>query len=434
MRRVVITGAGLVSPLGDTPAMVHDSLLAGRSGLKPVTRFATDNLPTRQAGEVAPFDETACFGDRNLRPLDRIGRLVVAAAQKALDASGLTAEQRAEGEVGLVLGTLFCGVHTIAEFDRRGLTRGPSYVSPLDFANTVINAAAGQTAIWHDLRGVNSTIAGGAEAGLQAIAYAAGLIQSGRAEVLLAGGADELCEEAFLGFCRTGRLSRDGDGAPVPFGARRGGFALAEGAALLVLEEAEAAAARGARILAEVEGWGESFDPTRGREAERSARAVARAVERALDLAHVAPRDIGFLSASANGSVTGDRAEAHGLAAAFGGVRSSESNGHGLGNLPVTAVKSMLGEALGASGAFQVISALETFATGRLPGIAGMAGMAGMAGIDEPEPGLPFALQSSPYQLDPDRPLRALINAFGFDGPCCSLVLAATGAARRSAV
>lgn len=437
MRRVVITGAGLVSPLGDTPAAVQEALLAGRSGRRPVTLFPTDGLPTRQAAEVAPFDEAACFGDRNLRPLDRLGRLVVAAAQKALDDAGWSAERRAGGEVGLVLGTLFCGVHTIAEFDRRGLTRGPSYVSPLDFANTVINAAAGQTAIWHDLRGVNSTLAGGAEAGLQALAYAAGLIQSGRAEVLLAGGADELCEEAFVGFCRTGRLSSDGDGAPVPFGARRAGFALGEGAALVVLEEAGAAAARGARILAEVEGWGESFDPTRGRQAERSARAVARAVEQALRMAGVGAAEIDFLSASANGSVAGDRAEAQGVAAALGliglrgasgaggAVGSGGNGGNGSGHLPATAVKSMLGEALGASGAFQVISALETLASGRLPGIAG---------LDEPEPGLPLAVQPGPRQLDRSRPLRALIDAFGFDGPCCSLVLAAPGAARRAAV
>ena len=406
MRRVVITGAGLVSPLGDRPAEVHQALLDNRSGLKAVTLFPTDGLPSRQAAEVAPFDEAACFGERNLRPLDRLGRLVVAAAQKALDAAGWTAESRAATDVGLVLGTLFCGVHTIAEFDRRGLTRGPAHVSPLDFANTVINAAAGQTAIWHDLRGVNSTIAGGAEAGLQAIAYAAGLIRTGRAEVLLAGGADELCEEAFVGFARTGRLCNGTP--PVPFGAGRAGFALGEGAALLVLEEAEAAAARGAQILAEVAGWGESFDPTRGREAERHARAVARAVEQALHHAQIQPADIAFLSASANGSAAGDRAEADAIAAVFGEHAAT---------LPTTAIKSMLGEALGASGAFQVIAALETLATGHLPGIAGLV---------TPEPGLPLAVAAHPRRLSPG-PRRARVDAVGFDGPCCALILAAPG-------
>ncbi len=154
-------------------------------------------------------------------------------------------------------------------------------------------------------------------------------------------------------------------------------------------------------------------------------------------MAGVGAAEIDFLSASANGSVAGDRAEAQGVAAALGliglrgasgaggAVGSGGNGGNGSGHLPATAVKSMLGEALGASGAFQVISALETLASGRLPGIAG---------LDEPEPGLPLAVQPGPRQLDRSRPLRALIDAFGFDGPCCSLVLAAPGAARRAAV
>jgi 3-oxoacyl-[acyl-carrier-protein] synthase II len=407
-RRVVITGAGLVSPLGDTPQALAAALLAGESGLRPITLFETAGLPCRQAGEVAPFDEDACFGDRNLRPLDRIGKLVIAAAQKALDDSGWTAELRAEREVGLVLGTMFCGVHTIAEFDRRGLTRGPSYVSPLDFANTVINAAAGQTGIWHDLRGVNSTIAGGSASGLQAIAYAAGLIRDGRAEALLAGGAEELCEEAFVGFCRTGRLCGAAGATgepevPVPFAAGRNGFALAEGAALVVLEEAEAAAARGARLLAEVAGAGEAFDPTRGRNPESAARAVERALRAALAEACLAPGEIGFLSASANGSPAGDRAEAEGVARVWGDAAAA---------LPVTAVKALLGEALGASGAFQVIAALAALAGGELPGVAGLTA---------PDPGLPLRPRAG------NRPIAAracAVDAVGFDGPCCALVLA----------
>src|SRR6202035_1266232 len=272
-RRVVITGAGLLSPLGDSPEALHAALLAGRSALGPITLFPTTGLRCTQPAELPASDAQALLGDRNFRPLDRISRLVATASAKARAASGWRPEMLRQTEVGLVLGTMFCGVHTIAEFDRRNLTRGPSYASPLDFANTVINAAAGQTAIWHDLRGVNSTIAGGAASGVQALAYA----------------VDERCFEPFYGFYRAGRLcgsAADGEASgaevPVPFDARRNGFALAEGAALLILEEAESAARRGATVLGEIHGHGGAFDPSRGEDGGRAARAVARAIGAAL--------------------------------------------------------------------------------------------------------------------------------------------------------
>jgi len=353
-RRVVLTGAGVVSPLGDTGAALHAALLAGRSALSPVTLFPTDGLPAFLVGELAGFDAQASLGEGNLRPLDRISRMVVVAAERALTASGFSRPLRADREVGLVLGTMLSGVRTIAEFDRRGLTRGPSYVSPLDFANTVINAAAGQTAIWHDLRGVNSTIAGSAASGLQAIASAVDLIRSGRADALLAGGADELCYETLLGFARTGRLCGAGV-RPLPFDPRRSGFALAEGAALVMLEEAESAAARGAVVLAEVRGHGTAFDRSRGADPARAARAVTRALVAALDDAGLQPEAIDALSAAANGSVLGDAAEAAGIAAVFPGRPGRPPK-----DLPISAVKGLLGEALGAGGALQVIDLLET--------------------------------------------------------------------------
>jgi 3-oxoacyl-[acyl-carrier-protein] synthase II len=349
-RRVVITGAGVLSPLGDTGAELHAALRAGRSALGPVTSFPTDGLPAFPVGELAGFDAQACLGEGNLRPLDRISRMVVVAADRALRASGFSRELRAEREVGLVLGTMLSGVRTIAEFDRRGLTRGPSYVSPFDFANSVINAAAGQTAIWHDLRGANLTMAGSAASGLQAIGSAADLIRSGRADALLAGGADELCYETLLGFARTGRLCGEGE-RPLPFDPRRSGFALAEGVALVMLEAAETAAARGATVLAEIRGHGTAFDSARGADPARAARAVARALTAALADAGVTPEEVDVLSAAANGSREGDAAEAAGIAAAFFGREIS-----------TVAVKALLGEALGASGALQVSDMLAAMA------------------------------------------------------------------------
>lgn len=404
-RRVVVTGAGVLSPVADSSAGLHAALSEGRSGLKTVELFVADGVGPRQAGEVRPFEPKEYLGERNLRPVDRTSRLLLVAATRALEASGWSAEARAGREVGLVVGTTFCSVKTIAEFDRRGLQLGPSHASPMDFANSVINAAAGQTAIWHGLSGVNSTISQGEASGLGAIAYAADLIRLGRADAILAGGVEELCFESFVGLARAGRLcgGNGNEEHPVPFDVRRNGFAPAEGAALLMLEDADSAAARGATVLAEIAGHGAAFDVSRTE--EDAAGAVARAVRLALADAGLSPAEIDCLSASANGSLTGDRAEARGLAAAFG-ERAAV--------LPVSAIKSMLGEALGASGGFQAAALLGTFTDGVLPGILG---------LEETEAGFPLKGVSPNNQHIEAR--RALLSAVGADGHCCALVLTA---------
>ncbi len=405
-RRVVITGAGVVSSLGDSPAALHAALCAGRSGLSPVELFSTEGLGCPLGGEIKSFDAQKYLGKRNLRPLDRTSRLVTSAAQLALDDSGFTTEMRKREEVGLVLGTMFCSVHTIAEFDRRALEAGPSYASPMDFSNTVINAAAGQTAIVHNLRGINSTVATGSTSGLQALAYAADLISRGRARALLAGGAEEMCFESFYGFERAGLLcssAQSSDHFPIPFDARRNGLVLGEGAALLMLEEMESARERGAHVLAEIKGYGSAYDFSRGQEEARSVTTIARAIRVALNGAELIADEIDCLSASANGSVRGDQQEAAGIAEALGGQAE---------NLPVTAIKSMLGETLGASGALQVVSLLETMRDGCLPGIHR---------LEKIPDGFPLRrIKSESQQVDVR---HALVNSIGLEGACCSLVL-----------
>jgi 3-oxoacyl-[acyl-carrier-protein] synthase II len=405
-RTVVVTGAGILSPVADSPAELHAALCAGRSGLKPIELFPTDGLGNRHAGEIRPFEPRDYLGERNLRPIDRTSRLLISAAQAALDDSGWTPGLRAAREVGLVLGTTFCSLRTIAEFDRRNLQLGPSYASPLDFANSVINAAAGQAAIWHDLRGVNSTLSAGEASGLLAIAHGTTHIRGGRGTALLAGGAEELCFESFLGHLRADRLcGANGDGSPVPFDARRNGFALAEGAALVMLEEAGEAAARGARALAEVLGHGSAFDPEESETG--AARALARAIRIALDDAGLGPGDVDAVSASANGGMRGDRAEAAGIAAALGDRAAA---------LPVTAVKSMLGEALGASGGFQAIALLGTLRDGALPGILG---------LERTEDGFPLSGATATTREIPIR--KALLTALSSDGHACAVLLGAPG-------
>jgi 3-oxoacyl-[acyl-carrier-protein] synthase II len=315
-------------------------------------------------------------------------------------------EMRNALEVGLVLGTMFCSVHTISEFDRRALEAGPAYASPMDFSNTVINAAAGQTAIVHNLRGVNTTISTGVTSGLEAISYASDLIRSGRVRALLAGGAEELCFESFFGFDRAGLLCQSDSSAgdfPIPFDTRRNGSALGEGAALLMLEDASLARERGARVLGEVTGHGSSYDCSRGRDDEDSVEAIASAIRHALSDAFLLPHEIDCLSASANGSEVGDRHEAEGVFAGLNGQTNK---------LPVTAIKSMLGETLGASGPIQAVALLETMRDGMLPGIPQ---------LKEVDDDFPLKL-ARPESREEDV-INGLINSIGFDGHCGSLIL-----------
>jgi len=406
VRRVVITGAGVISSLGDSPENLHSALCEGRTGLRPIKLFSTEGLGCHLGGEVASFSAKTYLGEKNFRPLDRTSQLVAATAEMALDRSGWSVEMRGQHEVGLALGTMFCSVHTISQFDQRALVAGPAYASPMDFSNTVLNAAAGQTAIWHNLRGVNSTIAAGSASGLQAIIYATELIRSGRSQAILAGGADELCFESFYGFNRAellcGSNHSPGD-FPIPFDKRRNGFALGEGAALLVLEDAELAAERGASVLAEISGQGGGFDPSRATDSGKSIAAIARSIRLALNDAHVTPDEIGCVSMSANGSVPTDRNEAAAVAALFGERANA---------IPVTAIKSMLGETLGASGAMQVITLLEAMRDGAVPGISQ---------LDEVEDNFPLR-NASPDTQELDLS-SGLINSVGFDGGCCSIVL-----------
>jgi 3-oxoacyl-[acyl-carrier-protein] synthase II len=404
-RKVVLTGAGVASPLGDTPAALHAALCAGRSGLAVTDRFRAEGFASPVCAEIADFDAEKYLGPRNLRPLDRTGQLLAAAARLALDSGGWTSEARSGQEIGLVVGTMFCSVRTIAAFDRRAQLAGPAFASPMDFANTVINAAGGQAAILHDLRGLNATVAAGATSGLQALAYAADAIRAGYATTVLAGGVEELCFESFYGFHRAGLLSAVAGGAafPIPFDAHRDGFVLGEGAAVLVLEEGESAAARGASVLAEIWGHGSAFDPSGGQDERQATATIARALRLALHDAGLSAADLDCVSASANGSPWLDRREAQVLAAALP-RRAAE--------LPVMAVKSMLGEALGASGALQVIALVEALRAEEICGVRG---------LEATDPDCPLRGVSAVARRAAVR--TGLVNAVGLDGHGCSLIV-----------
>ncbi|MEQ1825203.1 MAG: beta-ketoacyl synthase N-terminal-like domain-containing protein [Pirellula sp.] len=370
-RRVVITGTGLITSLGDSRQLLHDKLCSGQCGLKMASLFDVPLLKEKRiVGEITDFDPANYLGEHNFRPLDRTSQLLISAAQLALCDSHWTSNMLTSETVGLVVGTTFCSLGTISAFDRRALEEGPSCASPLDFANTVINAASGQTGIWHNLRGVNSTISSGITSSLEAIAYAAELIRTGQEISILAGGVEDICVESLLAFQRAGLLVDIGDDQTIPglFSRNRRGFALSEGSALVMLEELDSALTRGATILGEFLGAGSCFDSSiafvdsEQADAKRSA-SILSAIESAMHDAGLSPNQLGSISLGSNGYRFNDRAEVYACQKIIGETHKS---------VPVTAIKSMLGENMGASAAIQIIEAISYMTEGRMPGVPGV--------------------------------------------------------------
>jgi 3-oxoacyl-(acyl-carrier-protein) synthase len=267
-----------------------------------------------------------------------------------------------------------------------------------------LNAAAGQVAIWHKLRGINTTIASGATSGAHAIGYALQMIRAGRADALVAGGAEELCYESFHGARQAMRLATpNGGGVAVrPFDQARSGTAMGEGAAFVALEAEDAARERGARVLARVSGFGTAYDPDTHSASTASGDAMAQAIGRALKDAGIAAHDIGAVVSSASGSRDLDAREGAGIGSALGP------------GTPVAALKSMTGEALGASGALQAVAALESMRTGRLPGVFGLAQL---------DAAIPINAAPSTRTV---AARHALITSIAPEGNCCAVVLSLT--------
>jgi 3-oxoacyl-[acyl-carrier-protein] synthase II len=332
--------------------------------------------------------------------LDRAARLLCVSSHMALCATGVVNEigEAGDPELGLVCGTMFGGVHSIAAFDWSGLTEGVTLVNPMEFPNTVINSPAGQAAIKYKLRGVNSTICCGLSSGLQAIHYAAEFLRFGRARVLLAGGVEELCEESLAGFVKTGISSKSG--TVRPFGTDRDGTIPGEGSALWVLETDEGAAAHGRTPWFEVCGAGTAQDAFSIQGYNVRGEGAATAITQALEYSSIDASQIALIVASANGSRTGDEMEARALRQVFGDR---------LNDIPVTAPKSVFGECMGVSGALCAVTAGIALRERCAPPTAGFTGT---------ESGLRLSAQSQPVKGE-----YALVNSFGCDGNQASLVV-----------
>jgi 3-oxoacyl-[acyl-carrier-protein] synthase II len=294
---------------------------------------------------VDAFDPARYFGSRNVRPLDRLAQLVCAASGLALADARCTADVLSRTAAGCVVGTMFSGVRTICAFDRRALELGPEYVSPIDFANTVLNAAAGQAAIWHKLHGPNATIAAGGASGLYAIAHAVDLIAAGTADVIVAGGADERSDEVHDALEQAAMLAAD-----VEHG---------EAAAFVVVECEETANGRGVASRSCI--YGVASGHAGDSDGSVDAQLIADIVRMALGDAGLAPSAIGAIGTAASGQAGRLAREAHGLV--FTDATAPPPR-------RIPSVSEAVGETLGASGALQVILTLETLADSPVSPIA----------------------------------------------------------------
>ena len=359
-KKVVVTGIGVLSPIGIGRDSYWEALFQARTGFRQITLFDTTPFNVHVAGELTDFDPVLYLGKKGLRTLDRSTRLISSAAKLAIDDANLQVAEENAGSIGISVGSTFGSLHSISQFDREGLIEGPKYVNPSHFPNTVINSPASQVSIRFKIRGFNTTISTGFCAGLDAVSYASDFIRLNRADVVLAGGVEELCEETFFGFHRLGCLSGADGSTPLccPFDMRRNGIILSEGAAVIVLEEEEHALKRDADILAKIIGYGNSFDPGADKNFNYEGKGLRKTIALALKDASLMPEDIDYVSSSANSTRGLDRMETKVLRDTFG---------ENAFKIPVSSIKSMIGESFSASGAFSLAASVGVIKKGTIP-------------------------------------------------------------------
>jgi 3-oxoacyl-[acyl-carrier-protein] synthase II len=399
----VVTGLAAFSPFGTRLDAFGHALLSGASGIGPIRTFDASGFRSTLAAELTGFDPAAHIPPMKLRRMDEVGALSVASARVVLDMAGWPAAAEGYDEVGVVLGTCTCGVHSTGEFLDRMIDLGPTGAPALLFSNTVGNAAASLVGLENRLRGPNTTVSYKEASGLAALALAVELVGAGKAQALVTGGAEDIYDLYFKVHDWFGVLSRDG---PEPEGARpfdvsRNGFVMGEGAYLLVVEEAERAAARGAAILAEVVGVGAASAVTPINAWPDDPAPLAWCMAEALEDAGVRAADLGAVYASANGAPALDAVEAQALRQVLGEAA-----------VPVTSIKGALGEG-GMAAAGSALAAVWCGRTGQVPPITGLR---------TPDPALP----ALPYVLGQPVALRSphvLVTSVASGGTCYAVVL-----------
>jgi len=399
-QHVVVTGLGAVTPLGNDVSTLWKNLLAGRSGVGPITLFDPSDLEVCIAAEVKDFEPVALFGRRMARRNDRFTLFALEAARQAVADSGLQFQEGDRREAGVLIGTGIGGVLTLlANYDvlRRF---GPRRISPFMVPMMMPNAASAAVAIAYGLRGPNLCLSSACATGSHAIGEATEMIRRGQAEVMICGGSEAAIHPLSLsGFKNMGAISTRNDEperASRPFDAGRDGFVMGEGAGVLVLESLEHARRRGAHIYCNVVGYGATADAYHVTAPEETGEGAAWAMKRALADAGVAPEEVDYINAHGTSTVLNDRIETQAIRAVFGPHAD---------RLAVSSTKSMLGHLMGAAGAVEAIACVKSLQTGWVHPTVNYE-------VPDPECDLDYV----PNQARQLEPRLVLSNSFGFGG------------------
>jgi 3-oxoacyl-[acyl-carrier-protein] synthase II len=409
-RRVVVTGTGMLTALGNDVETTWQAMIAGRSGAELVTGFDTSRLQAKVAAEVKDFDPSAVIDRKDQRRFDRYIQLALVAAREAMDQAGLPA--RFEGEeaqrTGVLVGTGLGGVGTLVEGITTNAIRGPDRVSPFLIPFGIPNVGAGQVAITFGMTGPNFSVSSACATGGHAIGEASEIIRRDDADIMIAGGSEAgVYQPLMAGFDSMRALSRRADdpaAASRPFDQARDGFVPGEGSGILVLEELEHARARGATILAEIIGYGATADASHITLPAPGGIGAVRAAQRALAKAGLEPTDIAHVNAHATSTPEGDKSELQAIKTIFGDHAPK---------LSITANKSMIGHTLGAAGAIEAIVTIRTMNEGCVPPTINLHD------VDPAGEGLDLTPNTAQRH---DIPI-ALSNSFGFGGQNTALIL-----------
>ncbi|HEX2225011.1 MAG TPA: beta-ketoacyl-ACP synthase II [Thermoanaerobaculia bacterium] len=406
-RRVVVTGIGLVSPLGVGTAENWQALLEGRSGIGPITRFDTTAYPSRIAGEVRGFDPLNYLDKKELKKSDTFIHYALAAAQFAHEDAGLEIGEENEDQVGVIIGSGIGGLPLIESTHQTLLEKGPSRVSPFFIPGQIVNLAAGQVSIRYGARGPNTSPATACTTGLHAVGDAFRLIRMGEADAMFAGGTEAVITPlAVAGFCAMRALSHRNDEpekASRPWDVHRDGFVMGEGAGVLILEEHEQAKARGASIYAEIVGYGMSADAYHISAPHPEGAGAVKAMLAALKDASLEPEKIGYINAHGTSTPLGDLSEVMAVKKVFGDHAYK---------LAVSSTKSATGHLLGAAGGLEAGILALALHHQTLP-----------ATLNLDEPGEGCDLDFVPHKARPTELEYALTNSFGFGGTNGSLIM-----------
>ena len=406
-RRVAVTGVGLVSPLGVGTAENWNALLAGKSGIGPITRFDTTEYPSRIAGEVKGFNPLDYVDKKEVKKSDTFIHFALAAARFALEDSGLRIDEENADRVGVVIGSGIGGLPLIEATHKILLEKGPSRVSPFFIPGQIVNMAAGQVSIHHGARGPNTSPATACTTGLHAIGDAFRFIQSDEADAMIAGGTEAVITPlAVAGFCAMRALSTHNDEpekACRPWDAGRDGFIMSEGCGLVVLEEMESAKRRGAPIYAEIVGYGMSADAYHISAPHPNGDGAVRVMRAALRDADIEPERIGYINAHGTSTPLGDLSEVRAIKTVFGDHAYK---------LAVSSTKSCTGHLLGAAGGLETGILALAVRDQILPPT-----------INLDEPGEGCDLDFVPHTARKVDLEYAASNSFGFGGTNASIIL-----------